>query len=97
MTRFEGFGPKVEKWFKGLEADNTKQYFGASREFFEESIRDQMDALLIELSERFGGEVKMFRQNRDIRFSPDGYCASSDIRSALIAARGRTPMQTSRY
>src|SRR5690242_14700810 len=30
-----------------------------------------MEALLTELSERFGGEVKMFRQNRDIRFSPD--------------------------
>ena len=71
MTRFEGFGPKVQKWFKGLEADNSKEYFSASREFFEESIRDQMEALLTELSEKFGGEVKMFRQNRDIRFSPD--------------------------
>jgi uncharacterized protein (TIGR02453 family) len=71
MTRFEGFGPKVQKWFKGLEADNTKEYFSAGRAFFEESIRDQMDALLTELSEQFGGEAKMFRQNRDIRFSPD--------------------------
>lgn len=71
MTRFEGFGPKVRKWFKGLEADSSKEYFSASREFFEESIRDQMEALLIELSEKFGGEVKVFRQNRDIRFSPD--------------------------
>jgi uncharacterized protein (TIGR02453 family) len=101
MTRFEGFGPKVEKWFKGLEADNTKQYFGASREFFEESIRDQMDALLTELSEQFGGEVKMFRQNRDTRFSPDkspyktntyGVLRGSDIAAqglyASISARG---------
>ena len=71
MTKFEGFGPKVQKWFKGLEADNSKAYFDANREFFEESIRDQMDALLTELSTKFGGEVKMFRQNRDIRFSPD--------------------------
>jgi uncharacterized protein (TIGR02453 family) len=30
-----------------------------------------MEALLTELSEKFGGEVKLFRQNRDIRFSPD--------------------------
>ena len=71
MTKFEGFGPKVYKWFKGLEADNSKEYFAANREFFEESIRDQMEALLTELSEKFGGEVKMFRQNRDIRFSVD--------------------------
>jgi uncharacterized protein (TIGR02453 family) len=71
MTTFEGFGPKVQKWFKGLETDNSKAYFDATREFFEESVRGQMDALLTELSETFGGEVKMFRQNRDIRFSPD--------------------------
>jgi uncharacterized protein (TIGR02453 family) len=71
MTRFEGYGPKVQKWFKGLEADNSKAYFDATRDLFEESIRDQMDALLTELSTQFGGEVKMFRQNRDIRFSPD--------------------------
>lgn len=71
MTKFQGFGPDVQTWFEGLEADNSKEYFAARRDFFEESIRGQMEALLIELSETFGGEVKMFRQNRDIRFSPD--------------------------
>jgi uncharacterized protein (TIGR02453 family) len=71
MTRFEGFGPEVRKWFKGLEADNSKEYFAASRDFFEDSVRGQMEALLTELSTKFGGEVKMFRQNRDIRFSAD--------------------------
>jgi uncharacterized protein (TIGR02453 family) len=71
MTRFEGFGPKVQQWFKGLEADNSKEYFATSRDFFEESIRDQMEAMLTELSNKFGGEVEMFRQNRDIRFSAD--------------------------
>ncbi|MGN6170462.1 MAG: DUF2461 family protein, partial [Solirubrobacteraceae bacterium] len=71
MTRFEGFGRKVREWFRGLEADNSREYFAATRDFFEESIRDQMDALLTELSATFGGEVKMFRQNRDVRFSPD--------------------------
>ncbi len=71
MTTFEGFGPKVRDWFKGLESDNSKQYFTAHRDFFEESIRNQMEALLTELSEEFGGEIKMFRQNRDIRFSRD--------------------------
>lgn len=71
MTRFEGFTPKVQKWFKGLEADNSKEYFAADRDFFEDAIRGQMEALLIELSDPFGGDVKMFRQNRDIRFSAD--------------------------
>jgi uncharacterized protein (TIGR02453 family) len=71
MTKFEGFGPEVHEWFKGLEADNSREYFAARRDFFEESIRGQMEALLTELSAKFGGEVKIFRQNRDIRFSPD--------------------------
>jgi uncharacterized protein (TIGR02453 family) len=71
MTRFAGFGPEVRAWFLGLEADNSREYFAAGRDFFEESIRGQMEALLTELSETFGGEVKMFRQNRDVRFSPD--------------------------
>jgi uncharacterized protein (TIGR02453 family) len=68
---FEGFGPNVRTWFNGLEADNSREYFAANRDVFEESIRGQMDALLLELSHRFGGEVKLFRQNRDIRFSAD--------------------------
>lgn len=71
MTRFEGFTPAVHRWFKGLEEDNTKEYFAAHRDFYEQAVRGQMEALLVELSERFGGDVKMFRQNRDIRFSPD--------------------------
>lgn len=92
MTTFEGFGPKVRKWFEGLEADNTKEYFAAERDFFEESIRDQMEALLTELSEDFGGEVKMFRQNRDVRFSPDKSPYKTNtygvIRGTDVAAHG---------
>jgi uncharacterized protein (TIGR02453 family) len=71
MTTFDGFPPKVKRWFQGLEADNSREYFAAHRDVFEEAVRDQMEALLTELNEKFGGEVKLFRQNRDIRFSPD--------------------------
>ena len=49
MSKFEGFGPKVREWLEGLESDNSKQYFIAHRDFYEESIRDQMEALLSEL------------------------------------------------
>lgn len=92
MTGFEGFGPKVRKWFKGLEADNSREYFAATRDFFEESIREQMEALLTELSATFGGEVKMFRQNRDIRFSRDKSPYKTNtygvLRGSDIAAEG---------
>lgn len=92
MSNFEGFGPKVQDWFRGLEADNTKEYFAANRDFFERSIREQMEALLTELTESFGGEVKMFRQNRDIRFSADKSPYKTNtygvIRGSDLAAEG---------
>jgi uncharacterized protein (TIGR02453 family) len=71
VSEFRGFAREVQAWFRGLEADNSKEYFAARRDFYEESIRDQMEALLDELRDEFGGEIKMFRQNRDMRFSPD--------------------------
>ena len=104
MSRFEGFGPDVQTWFEGLEANNSREYFTAGRDFFEESTRDQMAALLGELSVKFGGEVKMFRQNRDVRFSPDkspyqdqhvrrpiwdGDCRPGALRLDLGAGTGR--------
>jgi uncharacterized protein (TIGR02453 family) len=92
MTRFEGFGPKVREWFRGLEANNSREYFAATRGFFEQSIREQMEALLTELSTTFGGDVKMFRQNRDTRFSPDKSPYKTNtygvLRGSDIAAEG---------
>jgi len=69
--RFDGFGSQVGRWFAGLEADNSRAYFLEERDFFELAIRDQLEALLSELSTRVGGDVRLFRQNRDIRFSAD--------------------------
>ena len=92
MTRFEGFSPEVHEWFLGLEADNSKEYFAAHRQFFEDEVRGQMEALLTELGERFGGEVKLFRQNRDIRFSADKSPYKTNtygvLRGTEIAAQG---------
>ena len=92
MTTFDGFGPKVRRWFQGLEADNSREYFAAHRDVFEESVRDQMEALLTELSDKFGGEVKLFRQNRDVRFSPDKSPYKTNtygvLRGSELAAQG---------
>lgn len=71
MRKFQGFGPEVRVWFTGLEANNSKEYFAAHRAVYEQSVRGQMEALLGELSDELGGQVKLYRQNRDVRFSPD--------------------------
>jgi uncharacterized protein (TIGR02453 family) len=68
---FTGFGPLAVDWFAGLERDNSKAYFAAHRSVFEEQVRGPFEALLDDLSLEFGGEPKVFRQHRDIRFSPD--------------------------
>lgn len=68
---FDGFGSGAVAWFQGLERDNSKAYFEAHRSIFEEQVRGPFEALLDDLSLEFGGEPKVFRQQRDIRFSPD--------------------------
>jgi uncharacterized protein (TIGR02453 family) len=92
MTRFGGFSPEVHEWFRGLEADNSKEYFAAHRQFFDDEVRGQMEALLNELGERFGGDVKLFRQNRDIRFSADKSPYKTNtygvLRGTEVAAQG---------
>jgi uncharacterized protein (TIGR02453 family) len=69
---FHGFGPEVFEWFEGLERENTRDYFTRTRALFDAEVRGGMEALLDELADEFGGgAVKVFRQHRDLRFSPD--------------------------
>ena len=68
---FAGFSPAVFEWFDGLERDNSKAYFTATRDRYEDDVRGGFEELLHELSTEFGGHVKVFRQQRDLRFTPD--------------------------
>ena len=69
---FCGFAPSVFEWFAGLEHDNSKAYFTATRDRYETEVRGGLQGMLDELSATFGGEVKLFRQQRDLRFAPAG-------------------------
>jgi uncharacterized protein (TIGR02453 family) len=68
---FDGFGSGALAWFAGLERDNSKAYFERTKPVFLAEVREPFEDLLDELSLEFGGEPKVFRQHRDIRFSPD--------------------------
>jgi uncharacterized protein (TIGR02453 family) len=68
---FAGFPPAAFDWFTGLERDNSRDYFQTSRDTYERDVRGALEAMLVELATEFGSEVRMFRQNRDVRFSPD--------------------------
>jgi uncharacterized protein (TIGR02453 family) len=67
---FRGFTPDVFEWFSGLERDNSRAYFTATRDRYETEVRGGLQAMLDELNATFGGEVKLFRQQRDLRFAP---------------------------
>ncbi len=71
MTGFAGFAPEAFGWFRGLEADNSKQWFTAHRDTYETAVRGAFEDMLDELADDLGGGVKVFRQHRDIRFSAD--------------------------
>ena len=67
---FQGWGEEAQRFFIGLELDNSRSYFNAHRATYLEHVRGPMEALLAELESEFG-PGKIFRPNRDIRFSTD--------------------------
>jgi uncharacterized protein (TIGR02453 family) len=73
-THFAGWPKPALQFFHGLKRDNSKTYFEAHRQVYEEQVRQPMEVLLAELEKDLGQpdiDVKIFRLNRDLRFSPD--------------------------
>src|SRR5437899_6431360 len=70
MATFKGWSEDCQRFFIGLELDNSKKYFEANRRTYEDSVKGPMAALLESLEPDFG-PGKVFRANRDIRFSKD--------------------------
>lgn len=69
-SQFPGFSAWVFEWFAGLERDNSREYFSATRDRYETEVRGPLTLMLWELSGTFGGTVRVFRQQNDMRFAP---------------------------
>lgn len=67
---FSGWPAEALEFYEGLEADNTRTYWLAHKNDYDECVRAPMQALLDELAPRWGAG-KIFRPYRDVRFSPD--------------------------
>ena len=67
---FHGWPENFQRFFIGLELDNSKRYFDANRSLYEEAVKAPMVALIESLEDEFG-PGRVFRINRDIRFSKD--------------------------
>ncbi|MFC4242192.1 DUF2461 domain-containing protein [Gryllotalpicola reticulitermitis] len=89
-TTFTGWPPAALDFYRGLEADNSKSYWTAYKDVYEQGVLAPMQALLAELAGEFG-EGKIFRPNRDLRFSAD----KSPYKTAIGAVLGRGYVQFS--
>jgi uncharacterized protein (TIGR02453 family) len=81
-VRFRGWPAEALDFFERLEADNSKTFWHAHKGEYEHLVRNPMLALLEELGEEFG-EAKVFRPNRDIRFSRDKSPYKTNIAATL--------------
>ena len=67
---FTGWPDEAIDFYDGLEEDNSKSYWQAHKASYDAAVKGPMDALLAELADEFGAG-KIFRPNRDVRFSKD--------------------------
>ena len=70
MAAFTGIPVAALDFYEDLEADNSKAWWAAHKDTYDEMVRRPMTALVAELEEEFG-TAKLFRPYRDVRFSKD--------------------------
>jgi uncharacterized protein (TIGR02453 family) len=58
-------------FYASLAADNSRAFWQAHREVYEQAVRQPMAELLSALGAEFGGRPALFRPQRDTRFSAD--------------------------
>lgn len=67
---FTGIPPAAFDFYRRLHTDNTKAFWTANKAVYDDTVRGPLIALAADLEHEFG-EAKMFRPNRDVRFSAD--------------------------
>jgi len=65
---FRGWPAEALEFYEDLEADNSKAYWTAHKDVYETVVLSPMKAIPAELAPEFG-DGKVFRPNRDVRFS----------------------------
>jgi uncharacterized protein (TIGR02453 family) len=90
---FAGFADTQGKFFKQLAKNNDAEWFRPRKEEFEAGWRDPMKALLSEVRDKlepaypdcFLADPKIFRLNRDVRFSTDKAPYKTSVSGLLMA------------
>ena len=83
---FTGFGKGATAFYDELAADNSRDWWLAHKARYEDEVRRPMEELLEDVAGEFG-EAKLFRPNRDTRFSKDKSPYKTNI-AAVIFQKG---------
>jgi uncharacterized protein (TIGR02453 family) len=67
---FDGIPLAALDFYEDLEADNSKSFWTAHKQVYDEQVKAPIEALAAELSDEFG-TPKFFRPYRDVRFARD--------------------------
>jgi uncharacterized protein (TIGR02453 family) len=65
-----GFGAKATRFFQDLEEDNSREFWQANTDIYEREVKQPMLALLESLPEKYQ-PFRLYRMNRDLRFTKD--------------------------
>ena len=79
---FKGWPADAIEFFEGLEADNSRAYWQDHKDDYTAKVKAPMEALLAELAPTYGAG-KIFRPNRDVRFSADKSPYKTNIAATL--------------
>ena len=90
--RFKGFGTGAVRFYEDLADNNTRDWFAEHRSTYEAEVRAPLEYLLDDLAPEFG-EGKVFRPNRDVRFSKD----KSPYKTAAAAVIQTADLERSYY
>lgn len=83
---FRGFGQGALRFYEELATNNTRDWWQANKGRYEQDVRAPLEYLLEDLRDEFG-EAKVFRPNRDVRFSKD----KSPYKTSAAAVVGYDP------
>jgi uncharacterized protein (TIGR02453 family) len=84
---FTGFGEDAIGFYRDLEANNSREWWLANKKRYEAEVRRPMEELLQDVSGEFG-EAKLFRPNRDTRFSKDKTPYKTNIAAVVHLDKG---------
>ena len=70
MAGSRGFGAQATRFFQDLEEDNSRDFWNAHKGIYEREVKQPMVELLESLPEKYQ-PFRLFRMNRDLRFTKD--------------------------